>query len=240
MDRGSACGVWTNGPAGLWPMPLPAHAGLPHLAKQDRPGVMAMGSGAGTAGRPLRRLARLFMRPNKLRRPADRVEAVIVGLLSAAFLAAAVGAPYLGMRIYRWERVHEAHLHPAVAVLSQRGPTGGYLAGYGLAAARWRVPDGQWRSGTLTTENAPGISGAPAGARARVWLNGSGELADPPGSPAGKVFTAVVFAFDAVGGTGIVLIICYWLCRLALDRRRLAAWESAWARTGPRWTTRQG
>jgi hypothetical protein len=24
-----------------------------------------------------------------------------------------------------------------------------------------------------------------------------------------------------------------------LDRRRLAAWESAWSLTGPRWTTRR-
>jgi hypothetical protein len=52
------------------------------------------------------------------------------------------------------------------------------------------------------------------------------------------VFAAVLFAVDGVGGAGIVLIICYWPCRLALDRRRLAAWESAWARTGPRGTTR--
>jgi hypothetical protein len=41
------------------------------------------------------------------------------------------------------------------------------------------------------------------------------------------------------GGAAIFLIICYWLCRLALDRRRLAAWESAWALVGPRWTTRR-
>ena len=59
------------------------------------------------------------------------------------------------------------------------------------------------------------------------------------------MFAAVLFAVDGVGGAGIVLIICYWPCRLALDRRRLAldrrrlaAWESAWARTGPRGTTR--
>jgi hypothetical protein len=34
------------------------------------------------------------------------------------------------------------------------------------------------------------------------------------------------------------LLVCYGLCRLVLDRRRLAAWESAWSLTGPRWTTR--
>src|SRR5271157_4195058 len=39
------------------------------------------------------------------------------------------------------------------------------------------------------------------------------------------------------GGAGIALLISYALCRLALNRRRLAAWESAWSLTGPRWTT---
>ncbi len=31
----------------------------------------------------------------------------------------------------------------------------------------------------------------------------------------------------------MALLICCALDRLALDRRRLAAWESAWALTGP-------
>jgi hypothetical protein len=43
------------------------------------------------------------------------------------------------------------------------------------------------------------------------------------------IFAAVVIAMVAACGAGIVLIICYWLCRLALDRRRLA----------PGWTTRR-
>jgi hypothetical protein len=34
------------------------------------------------------------------------------------------------------------------------------------------------------------------------------------------------------------LLICCWLGRLALDRRRLAKWASEWSLTGPRWTSR--
>jgi hypothetical protein len=45
-------------------------------------------------------------------------------------------------------------------------------------------------------------------------------------------------AAGAVCAAGLVLAICYWLCRLALDRRRLAAWTSDWSMTGPGWTTR--
>lgn len=184
-----------------------------------------------------RRLRRLFLGPNKLRRRTDRVESVVVCLLSAIFLAAAAAVPYLGVHVYQSE--HAPHLYAAVAVLSQSGPTGDYIAGYGQAAARWRAPDGQWRSGMLTTDTAPDISGAPAGARVRVWLTGSGKPAAPPGSQTGRVFTAVLLAMDAIGVAGIVLFICYCFCRLVLDRRRLAAWESEWALTGPRWTTRR-
>ncbi len=32
----------------------------------------------------------------------------------------------------------------------------------------------------------------------------------------------------------MTLPVCYGLCRLVLDSRRLAAWESAWSLTGPR------
>jgi hypothetical protein len=78
---------------------------------------------------PLRRLARLLTSPNKLRRPSDRIEAAIVVLLSAVFLAAVAAAPYVGVHAYRWERVHAAHLHPAVAVLSESEPTNSYWTG---------------------------------------------------------------------------------------------------------------
>jgi hypothetical protein len=197
-----------------------------------------VGTVGGPDGLP-RRLGRFLVGPNKLRRRTDRAESVIVFLLSTVFLAAVAAAPYLGVHIYQLEEAHAPHLHPAVAVLSQRGPTGDYIMGYGQAAARWRMPDGQWRSGTLTTDTAPGISGAPAGARVRLWLTGSGQPATPPGTASGRVFTAALLTMDAVGGAGTVALICYWLCRRALDRRRLAAWESDWALTGPRWTTRR-
>ena len=53
------------------------------------------------------------------------------------------------------------------------------------------------------------------------------------------IVNALAVGAGAAGGAVAALLICYALCRLALDRRRLAAWESAWSRTGPRWTTRR-
>lgn len=190
-------------------------------------------------GRPLRRLTRFLISPNELRRFSDRAEAVIVILLSAAFVCVVALAPYFGLRVYRWERARSAHLYRTVAVLSQAGSVSYSPLGYG-APARWRLPDGRWRSGMLTTETAPDISSAAAGARVRVWLTGSGELADPPPSQPGLESGAAILAFSASCTAGMILVRCYWLARLALDRRRLAEWDSDWALTGPRWTTHQG
>ena len=50
---------------------------------------------------------------------------------------------------------------------------------------------------------------------------------------------AVVVAVATTAGAGVLLLLSYCLCRLALERHRLGQWESAWAATGPRWTRRQ-
>lgn len=193
---------------------------------------------AGGAARAWRRLARLLIGRNKLRRPSDRVEGVVVLLLSAAFLAAVVAAPLFGAAIYHSQRAAAARMHPATAVLTQNGPYDGGVTGDGQALARWPVPGGQ-RSGLLTTQTAPGIWGASAGTKVQIWLTASGEPAEPPPGATVVLFTAIVIAISAACAAGIALILGYWLFRLVLDRRRLAAWESAWALTGPRWTTRR-
>jgi hypothetical protein len=53
------------------------------------------------------------------------------------------------------------------------------------------------------------------------------------------IVNALVLGVTVAGGAAAALLICYALGRLALDRRRLTAWESAWSSTGPRWTTRR-
>jgi hypothetical protein len=200
---------------------------------------MVMTGTAGAVCRSLQRLARLFVGPNKLRRPSDRIEGTVVVLLSAVFLAAVAAAPWLGLRVYQSQRAGAAGLRPAVAVLAQAGPGNDYSLTNWVTAARWQAPDGQRRSGFLTTMTAPGIWGAPAGARVQVWLTGSGEPQAPPSGPWEVGFVSVMIAIGAACCGGIVLLVCYWLCRRALDRRRLAAWASEWSVAGPRWTTRR-
>ena len=187
------------------------------------------------ATRRMSRLVRWLAGRNALRRPVDRIEGAVLVALSAALLVAVAVAALLGMHTYQSQRAASASLRPAVAVLIQAGP----IYYIGQAEARWRDRWGGKRSGVLTIVSAPGIVGAAAGARIPVLLDRSGQPVAPPGSQVAMVLNALVKGAAAAGAAGVALLICYVLCRLALDRRRLAAWESAWSLTGPRWTTRR-
>jgi hypothetical protein len=195
--------------------------------------------------RRLLRLSRLLVGRNQLRRPYDRIEGAVLVILAAAFLMAVAGASILGAHIYQSQRAGAAGLSPATAVVTQNGPVlthdgarRGRLASIAQAQARWPARGGQERSGTLTAVIAPGILGAAAGTRIPVWLNRSGQPAAPPPGRAVMILTALLTAVMAAGGAAAVLLIVHGLCRYALDRRRLTAWEAAWTLIGPRWTSR--
>jgi hypothetical protein len=193
-------------------------------------------------GRPRRmsRLMRWLAGRNPLRRPVDRIEGTVLVVLTAAFFAGMVLASVVGVHTYQSQRAASAGLRPVVATLVQAAPL--YYdsrAQLGQAEARWRVPGGSEKSGVVTTVTAPGILGAAAGAQIPVWLNRSGQPAAPPAGQAAMIVNALAPATSVVGGAGMAVLVCYGLCRIVLDRRRLAAWESAWALTEPRWTTRR-
>ncbi len=185
------------------------------------------------------RLVRWLAGRNALRRPVDRIEGALMVALSAAFLVAVAVASILSAHTYQSQRVASVGLRPAVAVLIQAGPFYGSGAGLGQTEARWRDPGGGEQSGVLTTVTAPGIIGAAVGTRIPVWLDRSDQPAASPGGRVAMIINALAVGAAVVGGAGLALLICYALCRLVLERRRLAAWESAWSLTGPRWTTRR-
>jgi hypothetical protein len=189
--------------------------------------------------RRISRLVRWLAGRNALRRPVDRIEGAVLVALSAVFLVAVAMAFVLGAHVYQSQRAASAGLRPAVAVLIQAGPFYGGLTHLGKAEARWRAPGGGEQSGVLTTATTPGIIGAAAGARVPVWLDRSSQPVVSPGGQVTMIINALAVGAAVAGGAGIALLICYALCRLALNRRRLAAWESAWSLTGPRWTTRR-
>src|SRR5690349_7221886 len=140
-----------------------------------------MGGSAGRAARPLRRLARRFLGRNELRRPADRIETAVIVCLVAAFLTVAVAAACFAGHLYQSEHAAAAGLRPAMAVLSQPGPA--VTTPATAVGARWRLPSGAERSGTLTTVTAPASYHAPAATPVQIWLDRAGEPEAPPPSP---------------------------------------------------------
>jgi hypothetical protein len=199
-----------------------------------------MSGGAPGLPGPVQRLARLLAGRNPLRRPHDRIEGATVVVLTVAFLAAMAWASFLGARLYQSQLAGAARLRPATAILTQDGPRPDIrLVPAGQVLARWPAPGGREKSGVLEAVTAPGISGAVAGARVLVWLNRLGQPAAPPLGRAMTMAGAVLTALAGAAGVAAGLLLLYWLCRLVLDRRRLAAWESAWALTGPRWSSRR-
>ena len=191
------------------------------------------------ATRRMSRLVRWLAGRNALRRPIDRIEGALLVALSAGFLVAMIVASILTAHTYQSQRTASASLRPALAILIQAGPPYGSLARFGQAEARWRAPRGGEQVGVLTTVTAPGITGTAAGTRIKVWLDRSDQPVAPPVGPVAMIVNALAVGAVAAGGAGIALVMSYALCRLALDRRRLAAWESAWSLTGPRWTSRR-
>ena len=191
------------------------------------------------ATRRISRLVRWLAGRNALRRPVDRIEGALLVALFAAFLVAMTLASILAAHTYQSQRAASAGLRPALATLIQAGPPYGSLARFGQAEARWRDPVVGEQSGMLTTVTTPGITGTAVGARIPVWLDRSGQPVAPPAGQVAMIVNALAVGAAAAGGAAVALLISYVLCRLALDRRRLAAWESAWSLTGPRWTTRR-
>ena len=184
------------------------------------------------------RLARMLAGRNPLRRPIDRFEGAVLVALLAVFGVAVALAAIVATHTYQSQQA-VASLRPAVAVLVQHGPPADSLSGAGQVEARWRVPGGGERSGVLTAATVPGISGAAAGTRVAVWLNRSGQPAGPPPGQAVMIIYALVTGGAVTAVAGVALLVAYALARYVLDRRRLAGWETAWARTGPSWTVQR-
>jgi hypothetical protein len=185
------------------------------------------------------RLVRLVTGRNALRRPVDRIEGAVLVVFYAAFGVAVAIACIVGTRTYQVQHAATAGLRPASAVLLRDGPSADSLGRVGQTEARWFVPGRGEKSGELTTATAPDIAGAVAGGRVSVWLNRSGQPAGPPADQEVMIIYSLVAGAMVAAPAGMGLFGVYALVRHVLDRRRLAAWESAWDRTGPGWTTRR-
>jgi hypothetical protein len=176
---------------------------------------------------------------NPLRRASDRAETAVLALLVITFLAA---APFAAQASGGWAHAMARHAQvteqaswrqvPA-RVLSVSSGGSEYADPAAEAQARWTAPDGKVISGEI-----PVPFDTVAGATVQEWVTSDGQLTDAPmqdSQVSGSTYFAAVFGVITLA---TLLIISGMLARRALDKRRMAAWDTEWRATGPRWTTR--
>ena len=189
----------------------------------------------------LRRSPALGWERSPLRRPIDRVEAIVVTGLILVFSAA---VPVLGVVVGGW--IHSAgagrqhaesawHQIPATVLTSHgaRADSAGPRGTVGMLAA-WAAPDGQPRRGWV-----PVSPSATAGSRVQVWVDRSGSPTGLPLQDAQVQGQEVIAGAAAVCGLGIVGCAAVGTARYLLRRRRLADWDRAWLAVEPQWTQRR-
>ena len=184
------------------------------------------------------RLARaLGLDGNPLRRASDRAEAWIrAGLLVILLIAgpmAAVAAGQWAARAAGTGTSVQPHAVQAVLLQPVTAPAGQAVAVQGTQVwvrARWESAGGSARIGEV-----PAPAGAAAGTAVTVWLNAAGRVTSPP-YKGGFAFAAVLAAMTTLAVTAFALLTVLRLVQRFLNWRRLAAWETAWRATGPRWT----
>jgi hypothetical protein len=179
---------------------------------------------------------------NPLRRTSDRVETAVLAVLVITFLAA---APFAALASGTWEyaRAHNTqlmqetswHQVPALVLKATSGVQGD--GGYGVPAsqvqARWTAPDGQVVTGEIAVP--PGTA---ARTSVQLWVTGDGQPTGPPLQGSQVASDAVFAGMASVIALAILLYVTGMLARRALDKRRMAAWDSQWRSTEPRWSFR--
>jgi hypothetical protein len=187
----------------------------------------------------LRLKRRLGLNRNPLRRRTDKIAVYLAVVLAAAFL---IAAPLLSMTAVSWvgraataeqRAARSWHLVPAVAQRAAPAPAASQLNAHTWVPARWTAPDGQARAGQI-----PVTLAVAAGQTVRLWVNAAGTPTGPPPNRDAMVPDEAAAAAVAVVVLASVLLCLARTGLWVLYRRRLAAWEAAWATVGPQWTRR--
>jgi hypothetical protein len=125
-----------------------------------------------------------------------------------------------------------------LAVFLIAGPMAALAAGhwaYHAGITEAQVPTAPThRVKQAALHQAPIITDLPrAGQGGRAWA-GARLKGNGPSARTGEVLATVM----TLAAVALALVAAFRLSRAFLIRRRLAAWETAWSRAGPRWSKR--
>lgn len=93
------------------------------------------------------------------------------------------------------------------------------------------------REGRTRTTTADVPPGMPADSPLRIWVTTDGEATQAPLTDGDVRSRSMGWALLAALGVVLTGAATHAVARFALRRRDLAAWDAAWARTAPGWTT---
>lgn len=181
---------------------------------------------------------RLGRGPNPLRRRADVIEAWLVPAAIVVFLVLSplvAGLAAMGVRADNAAAQHvQQSWHPVSAVLLRAAPGPQYSDN---GANTWTVwaPASWTVGGRHYIGHIPVPADSPAGSTQTVWLDRAGHVRAPAMTPSelgGAIGMGILLA---VATLAVVIAVAARLAKWALDRRRIASWESAWLSVGPRW-----
>ena len=180
---------------------------------------------------------------NPLRRATDRAVAWIrLGILAALLAGAPLAAIGAGHWMYHAAmtegRAQAANRHTARAILLQPTPPV-TIGAPGEADRAWTVAQWAGTGAAPRTGEILASLGSPAGSMVTVWLDASGKLTGAPLQPGQIADRAIAAAVVAPTVLALSLLTTLWLAQRLTDRRRLAAWDSAWSTVGPQWTKRK-
>jgi len=188
----------------------------------------------------LRRLTRrLGHDGNPLRRRIDVLEAWLVPVAIVIFLGL---CPLVLNVTGSWMRAAnanelrgQANWHHVQGVVLQ--PVPGPEQAYHSANSWISWAPAVWTdAGIRHRGQVPVLGGTRAGTVVTVWLDSAGNVHMPPltvGQAGGRVLEARIAGLAVLA---VLLAIMLLVTRRILDRRRLAAWESAWQSVGPTWS----
>lgn len=176
-------------------------------------------------------------RRNPLRRRCDVVEAwtvlvVAVLLFVVAPLVGVAAGLHTQNRDAATAAAQRAARHRVSATVSG-GPSAVQVERGHLhrAQVHWTEPG----RGTRTAwARVP--AGAQTGDTVPIWVGSRGQVVTAPSSGTEVLQHAVTVGLCAAACAGGVVFLGHTLARRIALRHRLAEWERAWARTGPRWT----
>ncbi|MBC9717396.1 hypothetical protein H9Y04_33190 [Streptomyces sp. TRM66268-LWL] len=182
-------------------------------------------------------------RRNELRRRSDVVQtwsALVLGALLVCGVPAAAWAAGHSMYVSARDQAaaQAAERRPVRAELLRDAPESTpEVRGMDShpeypVTVRWTAADGSPASGTAEVEE-----GLRAGETTRIWVDAQERVAPAPMETSevwSRTLTTAIFAAVALA---LLAGAAHLVVRLLLQRVRLAAWERAWARTGPEWSS---